>query len=85
MYLLIPCGKPLSSGTTGYPSSNNGGTNDISSRCSTMWALNSASANPSSGDAIAIQIVANPARKQAIRQAGNWASRVLRIRNQPRT
>ena len=38
---------------------------DMRRRCSTMWAVRSASANPSSGEAVAIQKRVRPERKDA--------------------
>src|ERR1035438_7575651 len=57
---------------------------DIRRRCSTMWAVRSASAKPSSGEAVASQRMARPERKEKRRRSVNCARRVRRVKSQPR-
>lgn len=49
-----------------------------------MWALRSASAKPSMGEAMETQMVAMPRLKQTRRQVGKSAGLVLRMAYQPR-
>src|ERR1035438_2899190 len=57
---------------------------DIRRRCSTMWAVRSASAKPSSGEAVASQRMARPERKEKRRRSVNCARRVRRVKGPPR-
>src|ERR1017187_3880881 len=56
----------------------------LSRRCPTMRTVNSVSAKPSIGEAMASQRRARPERKEPRRVSSNCAERVLRMRIQPR-